>query len=158
MLKHLVTRLFGELINSKLRLIDYPQEFGLCSNTHCNNIAHRLTLDKMYANIVSILSNAAVQSQVDTRSNRHSGRVVGWNKHVGGAHARARIKYQLWLWCHKPMAGEVYNDMCLTRKIFKSKLRWCQNHQEQIKLDIIASHCKANNFQKILEGDQKVRC
>lgn len=36
--------------------------------------------------------------------------------------------------------------MLESRKVFKSKLKWCQNNKDQIKMDIIASHHDAKNF------------
>ncbi|CAH2104113.1 unnamed protein product [Euphydryas editha] len=85
-------------------------------------------------------------SRVKAQKNGHVGRIVGWNRHVRDAHAEARLTYQTWLRHNRPTSGDIYNDMCHARKVFKGKLQWCQNHQEQIKLDILASHCKAKNF------------
>ncbi|XP_049696641.2 retrovirus-related Pol polyprotein from type-1 retrotransposable element R2 [Helicoverpa armigera] len=36
--------------------------------------------------------------------------------------------------------------MAESRRIFKRKLKWCQNNKEQIKMNIIASHHDAKNF------------
>ncbi|CAK1582534.1 unnamed protein product [Parnassius mnemosyne] len=147
---------YYDMCNSKLISLKVPEELSICYNSHCNNTHHRLMLDEMYNNIVTILSEAAIQSYDDNRSYKHSGRIVGWNRHVREAHAMARFKYRLWLWHNKPTSGPIYDDMCITRKIFKSKLKWCQNHQEQIQLDIIASHRKANNFKKFWKATNKL--
>lgn len=45
--------------------------------------------------------------------------------------------------------------MCLSRKVFKSKLKWCQNHQELIKFDILASRPTASHFNKIWKATNK---
>ncbi|XP_063540052.1 uncharacterized protein LOC134749077 [Cydia strobilella] len=36
--------------------------------------------------------------------------------------------------------------MCLSRRVFKSKLKWCQDRQEQIKRDILAMNHAAKDF------------
>ncbi|KAL0860042.1 hypothetical protein ABMA27_010357 [Loxostege sticticalis] len=53
--------------NSKLREIDFPVEFSECCDGMCNNSHHRTLLDKMYDNIICIISNAAASSY------RHAG-------------------------------------------------------------------------------------
>uniref|UniRef100_A0A2A4KA90 Reverse transcriptase domain-containing protein n=1 Tax=Heliothis virescens TaxID=7102 RepID=A0A2A4KA90_HELVI len=72
--------------------------------------------------------------------------IVGWNKHVAEAHRDAQQKFKVWVWYGKPTTGPYYNDMYETRKIFKSRLKWCQDHESQIKMDIIASHHSKKNF------------
>lgn len=40
----------------------------------------------------------------------------------------------------------MYEEMCEARKRFKSKLKWCLNNHEQIKMDVIAQLRSTNDF------------
>lgn len=147
---------YHNLCNESLKLINFPQELSLCSDAHCNNTEHKVILDRMYASIISILTESAVSSHVGRRQTVKRGRVVGWNRHVSDAHRQARLAYQSWLWHNMPTSGDVYDNMCLTRKIYKGKLKWCKKHQEQILLDIIASYRKAKDFKNFWKSTNKL--
>lgn len=125
--------------HERLRLIDFPDEFRNCCDKICKQHCHRNTIDNMYNNIVRALSESAVLGRGSCK-HRKKKVVAGWNKHVSDAYRDARLKYCVWLDCGKPFTGPVFADMCNTRKIFKSRLKWCQTHQQQIKMDILASH------------------
>lgn len=101
------------------------------------------------------LSGAAQRTCTERQAPKGYRHVSGWNKHVRESHRQARLKYQLWLLSNRPSSGPVYNDMCLSRKVFKSKLKWCQTHQEQIKFDILASHHNASNFNQFWKAINK---
>lgn len=71
---------------------------------------------------------------------------MGWNKHVASAHMEFRQKCYDWVMCNRPLDGTVFEEMRSSRSKFKSKLKWCQQNQDQIKLDIIASHHSKKDF------------
>lgn len=82
--------------------------------------------------------------------------MVGWNKHVADAHRVARQKFLDWVWHGKPNMGRFYTEMCEARRVFKSRLKWCQNHQEQIKLDVLASHHSKKDFRGFWKNANKM--
>ncbi|KAL0895146.1 hypothetical protein ABMA27_013597 [Loxostege sticticalis] len=138
---------YHELCNCKLKLIDFDTQFQECSKGYCKEHSHRLLLDNMYKNVISILTEAAILSynKGRFRKRRH---ITGWNKHVRDAHSKARLCYNTWLLNGKPTSGPIYNDMYESRRDFKSKLKWCQNNEQQIKMDIIAQHHHNKDFSK----------
>lgn len=146
---------FHELCNAGLRLIDFPADLSQCSDVHCSSLEHRKFLDEMYHNIVTVLSEAAIKTNSSSGS-RKCTRLVGWNRHVRDAYRQARHTHQTWLLFNKPMQGRIYDDMHMSRRIFKSRLSWCQKHQEQIKLDIIASHRSTSNFSQFWKATSKL--
>lgn len=77
-------------------------------------------------------------------------------RHVQEAHKRARLCFQQWCLFDKPMSGPLYEEMCSSRKTFKSKLKFCQNHKDQVKMDIIASHHKSKNFDQFWKATNKL--
>lgn len=46
------------------------------------------------------------------------------------------------------------NDMCEFWKLFKFKLKYCQNNDQQIKMDIIAQHHSNKHFGKFWKTTQ----
>lgn len=135
--------------HKRLRLIDFPAEFVKCADHYCNDPNHLVIIDKMYSDIVCALSLAAAEgrgSEREQSKRRRSKHLVGWNKHVRDSHGKARASLQEWLLCGRPTNGVVYNKMSECKKIFKSRLKWCQNHQDQIKMDILASKHNKKDF------------
>lgn len=147
--------LFTNLCHEKLRAIDFPEEFRSCSDFTCESTDHTLLIDKLYGEIIDILTVAATESNtVRLRGGRRP--VVGWNRHVRDAHGEARSKFLMWVWWGKPESGEVYEDMRRSRNLFKSRLRWCQNHSEQIKMDIAAAQHSNNDFKNFWKSTNKL--
>jgi hypothetical protein len=91
-----------------------------------------------------------------TTANTGNKKIIGWNKHVGEAHREARVCFQNWVLFGKPTTGHIFNLMCHSRKVFKSRLRWVQNHQDQVKMDILASHHRKNDFRNFWKCTKKM--
>lgn len=111
----------------------------------CSNVNHRKYISKLYTRIITVLSEAAVLSY-NCKKPSHGRYITGWNKHVKDAHRGARLAFLDWVSSGKPQHGPAYQKMCSTRKYFKMKLKWCQNNQSQIQMDILASHHDAKRF------------
>ncbi|CAF4958321.1 unnamed protein product [Pieris macdunnoughi] len=56
----------------------------------------------------------------------------------------------------KTVSWAVYEQMCLSRKVFKSRLKWAQNNQEQIKMDLIAEQRANKNFVQFWKSTGKL--
>lgn len=136
---------YREHCHKQLRLIDFPYDFIKCGDNVCDNLNHKKILDEMYCSIVAALRTSAKASY---RGNRqHRGKcVIGWNRHVREAHGMAKLRFQNWIDHGKPKTGDIYEAMCGSRKIFKSRLKWCQDHKEQIKMDRLATLRTNKNF------------
>lgn len=146
---------YSKLCNDSLKLIDFPYELCNCSDYVCNNLDHRCIIDKMYDDIVNVLSQAAS----DSNSLKLCGGrkpIVGWNRHVSDAHREARRKFELWVLYGRPREGRLWDEMHTTRRIFKSRLRWCQNHSDQIKMDMLASHHTKHDFRSFWKSTNKL--
>lgn len=73
-----------------------------------------------------------------------------------GAHRDARLKFLNWVWYNRPKEGRLYEEMCESRKLFKKKLKWCQDNSEQIKMNIIADHHSSKNFGEFWKATNKL--
>ncbi|CAH2216742.1 jg4679, partial [Pararge aegeria aegeria] len=125
------TSLYTKICNDRLSLIDFPMEMAVCCDRMCNNPDHRLSIDKLYEEIIGTLQYAAISCYKDVKRYRKR-YITGWNKHVKPAHVRARLCFQCWDWVGRPTCGALYEEMAESRKLFKSKLKWCQDNEEQI--------------------------
>ncbi|KAL0850890.1 hypothetical protein ABMA28_006799 [Loxostege sticticalis] len=109
----------------------------------------------MYHDIVCILKESAEATYHEKRRRKHNC-ITGWNKHVSAAHGEARFWYQSWLQFGKPNFGFIYDKMRDTKRKFKAKLKFCQNNEKQIKLDIIAQNHADKNFNKFWKNTNKL--
>lgn len=150
---------YRELCNKRLREIDFPSEFTGCSHQSCNLFEHRSVLDRLYNSIVQILCSSAEETSVERRCVKQRNQLCGWNKHVRESHTEARLKFKVWVLYNRPVAGFIYDQMYESRKTFKSRLKWCQNNQEQLKMDILAKHRSTKSFSKFWKatGSLEVR-
>lgn len=137
---------YTELCNRNLKLVDFPSDFIKCSYGYCNDVCHRNVIDNLYKNIVSILSSAAIDTNKRNVCKQKKPAIIGWNKHVSAAHREARSKFEMWVLYGRPKQGFVYDEMVDSRRVFKSRLKWCQNHNYQLKMNILAIHHSKNDF------------
>lgn len=146
--------------NNLLKSIDFPAEFTCCANNYCNDSYHGHILDKLYSDIITALRTAATVSKEEgqggARRSARGPRIIGWNKHVAGAHRNARSKFIEWDSCGRPKSGSVYSDMCDSRRIFKSRLKWCQDHQDQIRMDALADKHREGDFCGFWQSTAKI--
>ncbi|KAL0811545.1 hypothetical protein ABMA28_009931 [Loxostege sticticalis] len=155
---------YSNCCNSQLKCVDFPIEFQNCADRMCYDVSHKNIINNLYESIVSILRQASLTSnnRVGNNNNKNnkfkSKCVMGWNKHVATAHKQARLDFQLYMLYGKPDSGPIYEKMSLSRKIFKSKLRYCQQNQKQIKMDILASHHSAKQFDKFWKSTKELGC
>lgn len=148
--------LYMDECNNKLRLIDFPIELATCADTYCTLESHKNVIDKMYSKLILILKqSSAIGRGVRKRGDKK--RVEGWNMHVSEAHRVAKIKFQSWMTYGRPTYGNCYTEMRESRKIFKSRLKWCQDHKHQIKMDLIASHHTKKDFRAFWKTTNKIK-
>nr|XP_034833609.1 uncharacterized protein LOC117990254 [Maniola hyperantus] len=144
---------YSKLCNERLGLIELPND-NCCSQYICTTADHTMFIDKLYSDIVVILTGAASECSSVSRGGGKRP-VVGWNRYVLGAHREARSAFLMWIWYGKPIRGHVFEEMQRSRSIFKSRLKWCQNHSEQIRMDILASHHSKQDFRNFWKATNK---
>ncbi|XP_063385061.1 uncharacterized protein LOC134671173 [Cydia fagiglandana] len=143
--------------DNRLRNIHFPSDFIDCGDKCCSDSSHEVILDNLYRDIVSALSQSAIVSKGNVGiKKKNKNRIVGWNRHVKDAHWRARQAFLVWVCSGKPIVGTEYNNMCESRRIFKSRLKWCQDHQNQIQMDIIASQHSKKDFKAFWKSTSKL--
>ncbi|XP_063390109.1 uncharacterized protein LOC134675729 [Cydia fagiglandana] len=148
--------LYNKICNERLGRINYSNDFKSCGDRCCDDDTHKKLIDALYVNIIEVLSDAATSCYSLKRAFKKKPVVIGWNKYVRAAHLEAREKFKLWILYGKPKAGRVYDDMQSSRNVFKQRLKWCQNHSEQIKMDILASHHRNQDFRSFWKSTKRL--
>lgn len=64
------TKFFKSECHKRLRLIDFPLVFSNCSDRYWNSDNHRCVFDKLYSDIVSALSQSAMEGREGRHTNR----------------------------------------------------------------------------------------
>ncbi|KAL0852559.1 hypothetical protein ABMA27_016978 [Loxostege sticticalis] len=146
---------YTEACNARLRLIDFPEEFRDCADKICCNIDHKLKITALYQDIVCALKESAEGSYNEQKRKKYKCK-IGWNKHVRDAHREAQFWYRSWLQYGKPSSGFIYNKMRDSKRYFKAKVKYVQNNESQIKLDIIAQNHRTNNFKEFWKNTNKL--
>jgi exonuclease III len=148
---------YHELCNNNLKQIHFPNELHRCADRMCHNVTHLKVIDKLYSDIKTTLTSASVDSRTRSHKSAVKGKcILGWNKHVADAHRQARLDYKMYLLYGKPSCGAVFEKMCLSRRIFKARLKFCQNNQDQIRFDILASQHSKKQFSKFWKSTKSL--
>jgi len=74
--------------------------------------------------------------------------IPGWNIYCKNKYSIAREALLKWVSGGKIRLGEVYDCMISSRKDFKKALKYCRNHEEQIRNDILLDSFRAKNSKK----------
>lgn len=146
---------YHNLCCSKLRLMHFPEELATCCDGFCNKKEHNSVLDIMYSEIIDTLSEAAI-STYRNKCKKRGGYITGWNKYVAGPHREARLKFKQWILAGRPPGGNCFREMSETKRLFKSKLKWCQDRQEQLRMDLLASNHSAKDFKSFWKNTNKL--
>ena len=111
----------------------------MCTTVSCCDNEHRLSIDKMYMNIINPLSDSSrnLLPYMQTRKKYHT--VPGWNEYVKEAHSEARDAFLLWQCNSKPRFGILSDLMKCTRARFKQCLRFCKSNDDRVRADALAN-------------------
>lgn len=137
------TNLYARICCDKLKRLRFSSQCLKCDIFTCRN--HLYLVDKFYCDIVQVLQNAASIS-AGSRCLSKKRKVIGWNYHVMESHHDARFHFKRWIDAGKPNAGDLYSEMINSKRTFKNKLKWCQDNQEKIRMEVLALHTKNKNF------------
>ena len=129
--------------------ISLPRDAIQCHDPVCSNASHKSEIKDFYDAIVNVLLTASAPLKNNFKSQRSGLHVPGWNSDVKQAHSSARQNYLKWIDNGKPRSGNLYQQMSISRKIFKSKLRACKNMSEQRRADALATALQTDKSTKL---------
>ena len=115
-------------------------------------------IDDYYTAVVSCINRVANKVIPCRRrgSNFSEYVVPGWSEYIKDKHTAAREAFLDWVWMGKPRFGPSFVLMSKTRTQFKLALRYCQQHEEMMRADALASHMASRDFSKFWKHVNKV--
>ena len=123
-----------KLSNTLLGRIDVNNDAFTCCELNGNNVEHQHEIDSAYTQIIHALHDAGAKC-IGVRKCKQNCVTPGWNDHVVELHLNARECYLIWRNNSKPRHGPEYEDMKLSRAIFKLAMRECRRNEELMKAD-----------------------
>jgi hypothetical protein len=137
------------MLNERLSNLVSPLQEGSFSQSDDNQCVEKVK--EYYTSFVAVLKEVCVACVPQRQSycgNKYNGKSVkGWNEHLAQLHDDARMLYREWRGLGSPRVGNVFDDMCESRRVFKSKLRQMRRNNLTSKANVTALRL-ANNDSK----------
>ena len=131
--------LYRAALDAVLRKVNLPECIFSCDDHKCTD--HSQLIDKYYSDIMHAIQEAMHIAIPKRRCNFASDYVIpGWNDIVDEKHGAARAAFRDWVAYGKPKFGPSFIIMKKTRASFKLALRYCKQHEDQLRADAYASH------------------
>ena len=119
------------LIEMKLLNLARIENFSFCLNNNCDCVEHKQKLIALYDRVCKILIETGKEVFGITRKKFPI--VPGWSEFVEEAHTEAREAFLSWRDGGSPREGPQALYMRQTRARFKLALRWCRDHEEELR-------------------------
>ena len=116
--------------------IHVPTEAVGCRDTHCTNVDHFESLNKMYNDIVSSLIQAGEESS-QTKKRAYINK-PGWAEYVDSLYDTSREVRHMWVNAGKPRQGPVYDLHVKSKARFKYALRFIKNNENALRKEALA--------------------
>jgi hypothetical protein len=123
---------------------------------YCDVEAAKSIIDTFYDAVMSSIQTACLGNLPQKRFNPLADLVVpGWNELVLDKHQCARDAFREWAGIGKPRQGVEFDTMKRTRAQFKYALRFCKNHEEQLRADAYARSLSDNDYYRFWKDIQR---
>jgi hypothetical protein len=147
------------MLNDKLISLQSPLHDGLCIESNVGVCTEKV--EKYYKELVYIFKDVCVkcvpQRQSCCNNSKHKGAGVrGWNEHIAQLHDDARVRYREWREMGSPRAGVAFENMCESRRVFKSKLRQIRRNNVITKANVTALKLAENNVKSFWKEISKM--
>jgi len=115
-----------------------------CSDANCTNQAH---LAVLYSHVTSCLCSATTDCFGQSKADKFSKKCIpGWNDFVLDAKLASTDAYTLWCMWNKPKHGPIFDIMQQSRARYKSAIRYCRRHENQIHANMTARSLSQKNY------------
>lgn len=82
----------------------------------------------------------------------------GWNDFVQDKYDLSREAFLEWVACNRPRSGVVFSSMTRARASFKLALRYCRQHETQLRADACAKALDLKDAKRFWYNVKKVNC
>lgn len=150
--------LYSENMYHRLRKITIPDSLRLCCCTKCDNILHARAIDEYYRNVINCIKCSTERIiPIKTVCNKQFN-VPGWNDFVQDKYDLSREAFLEWVSCSRPRSGVVFTRMTRARASFKLALRYCRQHETQMRADACAKALDLKDAKRFWNNVKKVNC
>ena len=149
---------YADELNVLLSNIDIPKCLLYCNDVLCTNQVHLHAIDAYYNSIITAVSLAVDDCIPLTNTNRQNNNFIvpGWSEYVDEKHEVAREAFLDWVLAGKPRAGALVIRMRRTRASFKLALRYCKQHEDQIRADACAESMQSRDSKSFWRNVYKI--
>ena len=129
---------FSCTLHTMLDNISIPRPLVGCCGNKCSSSEHNMLLNDYYNDIIQAVK-LCVEMIVPKRQLVNTGfNVPGWNDFVQEKYEASRAAFLEWAACGKPRFGGVFECMSRCRASFKLALRYCRQHEDEMRADACA--------------------
>ena len=154
----LVANIYDEALSANLSHISVPAAVCNCSGSHCNNPLHTGAIDDYYHAIIDCV-NSSVMSAIPVKTvSSNQFNVAGWNDLVQEKYDVSRAAFLEWVYNGRPRNGALFTHMSRSRAMFKLALRYCKQHEDQLKADACARSLNLHDSKGFWKNIKRVNC
>ena len=139
---------FFKLTDKEFSNIELPVDALVCTDLECHHDHHKVMIETLYNNIISILkdSSSHMCSMVNSSRNR-----PGWTDYVADLYKYSREARKLWVDNGKPRQGYISEEYIRSKAMFKYALRLISRNENLLRKESLAkklSNLKSKDFWK----------
>lgn len=106
-----------------------------CKDTQCTNVNHVKSINKLYSEILNLLTQAGEASSQNKKSYLNK---PGWAEYVDSLYDTSREVRHMWVNAGKPRQGSVYDLHVKSKARFKYALRFIKNNENVLRKEALA--------------------
>ena len=153
--------LFKYTLASKIK--DLPRyECISCHDLTCQKVIHHSGIENYTLDLLDAMESSGHECLpiIETSGDSKNSRILGWSQHVKPYADDSKFWYQLWLSAGKPLQGELFINMKISRRQFKYAVRRLKRCEDKLKNEKFLNSLleKDGNFFKELKKFRGKSC
>ena len=151
-----IANLYSDAVYERLSKLAIPDSLFSCCNGKCNDLRHFHAIDNYYNAVIDCITGSINEViPVKTICNNQFN-VPGWNDFVQDKYDSSREAFLDWVSCGRPRTGAVFACMSRSRASFKLALRYCRQHEDQLRADACAKALDLHDAKSFWKNVKKV--
>ena len=105
-----------------------------CCDVTCQQNTHHISIENYTLDVLEAMESAGHECLplVVTKQKRGKSTIPGWNEHVKPFSEESKFWYQMWLSAGRPIGGDIFTNMKLSKKNFKFAVRRLKRCQDRL--------------------------
>jgi hypothetical protein len=153
-----ITSHYSDELFNRLGLINVPARLHDCCHSRCNEPLHAADINKYYDDIITSIKCSIDQAIPVKTAHQNEFNVPGWNDFVAEKYDASREAFLTWVYSGRPRSGAVFTRMSRSRASFKLALRYCRQHEEQLRADACAKSLDLHDSKGFWNNVKKINC